>query len=74
MSSSKKQRPKKKKLEIDEVDFSRVKLQQPRPQVVFGCKGRKEMASMDSRHDSFFFFLKGYRCMIITSSRLILVY
>ena len=37
-SSSIKQRQKI-KMEIDEVDFSRVKLQQPRSQVVFGCKG-----------------------------------
>ena len=57
-----------------EVDFSRVKLQQPRSQVVFGCKVSEEMASTDSRYDSFFFFLKGYLCMVITSSRLIIVY
>ena len=57
-----------------EVDFSRVKLRQPRCQVVFGCKVSEEMASTDSRYDSFFFFLIGYRCMIKTSSRLIPVY
>ena len=56
-----------------EVDNSRVKLHQPRPQDAFQKKKNKTMAS-NSRYDSFFFsFLIGYRCMIITSSRLIFV-
>ena len=55
-----------------EVYNSRVKLHQPRPQAAFQ-KTNKTMAS-NSRYDSFFFsFLIGYRCMIITSSRLIFV-
>ena len=55
-----------------EVYNSRVKLHQPRPQAAFQ-ETKKTMAS-NSRYDSFFFsFLIGYRCMIITSSRLIFV-
>ena len=55
-----------------EVYNSRVRLHQPRPQAAFQ-KTNKTMAS-NSRYDSFFFsFLIGYRCTIITSSRLIFV-
>ena len=57
-----------------EVDNSRVKLHQPRSEAAFQKMMNKTMAS-NSRYDSFFFsFLIGYRCTIITSSRLIFVF